>query len=178
MTGTDSTQQWVRVAVAAVVENVSAVDENCHATGHSNDRQALTDALSPWASTPIRDLRVLITLRRAEQVLAGRWELPGGKVEPGESAEQAVVRELREEVGIDVEPISSLPAVEHVYEHASVRLLPFVCRRVSGQVRAIEVADAKWVALGALHRYAFPEASLPVIDSLLAMLGFDPSDTA
>lgn len=158
----------VCVAVAAVVENMSTVAQP--------DPPAAGDAA--WGAADPEHVRVLITRRRAEQVLGGCWELPGGKLESGESPEQAVVRELREEVGIEVRPIASLPRVEHVYEHATVRLLPFVCRRVRGLARPIDVAAVRWVAPDELASYRFPAASLPVIEALLAGLGVSAGGSA
>lgn len=153
----------VRVAVGAVVENMSTVQQDT--PDHAN-----SDANKAIQAHPFDELCVLITLRSAKQVLAGCWELPGGKIEPDESPEQAVVRELREEVGIEVKPIVALPKVEHTYDHATVCLLPFICQRLQGTPKPIEVDDARWVRPSDLKSYTFPEASLPVIDALLAAI--------
>lgn len=123
-----------------------------------------------WTHDSLGDLRVLITLRDPERVLGGYWELPGGKVEGDESPRDAVVRELREEVGITVEPITELLPIEHTYEHASVRLLPFVCRRLHGKPEPIDVEEVRWVKLTDLSSYDFLEASLPVITELIESL--------
>ncbi len=155
--GTDPT--LVRVGVAAVVEKVSTL------TDHAS---AIT-SLQALREVDRAELRVLITLRSAERVLAGHWELPGGKLEADESAEQAVVRELFEEVGIMVEPMCALTPVEHAYEHAHVRLLPYVCRRVSGQPSALEVDAVRWVSLDELDAYRFPQASWPVVTELMKL---------
>ena len=160
MTLQSSKCAFVEVAVGAVVENVSSI------ALPTAPRYTLT---SLRAADQAR-LRVLITLRRAEQVLAGHWELPGGKIEAGESAEAAVVRELKEEVGIDVEPIFTLVPVEHVYDHASVRLRPFVCQRISGLPAAIEVDETRWAGLDELDQLRFPEASMPVLSALREVL--------
>lgn len=157
MTQKSSTREVVRVAIGAVVEKVSTHHLDTPAT--DTTRYSITQDPEP--------VRILITLRTNERVLGSMWELPGGKVEQDESAAQAVVRELREEVGIEIEPFSELPSVEHEYPHASVRLLPFVCRRISGQPRAIEVAEVRWVTPEELRNFRFPEASLPVIDALI-----------
>lgn len=147
----------VQVAIAAVVENVSSLTRS---DTHTDDAPPISSPnASPW--------RILITLRSDKQVLAGHWELPGGKIEPDESPHDAVVRELREEVGIDVEPIAELAPVDHDYPHASIRLLPYVCRHISGKPTALEVEDVRWVASNELADYRFPEASLPVIAELM-----------
>jgi len=114
--------------------------------------------------------RVLITRRHADRPLGGLWELPGGKVEPGESAEAAVVRELCEEVGIEARVIGTLPTVDHVYEHARVRLRPFWCEVVEGEARPIDVAEVAWVEPAELARRPFPEANRPLIGSIIAAL--------
>jgi len=114
--------------------------------------------------------RVLITRRPDDRPLGGLWELPGGKLEPGEAAEAAVVRELREEVGIEARVIGTLPTVEHAYEHARVRLLPFWCEVVEGEPRAIDVAEVAWVEPAELSRRPFPEANRPLIESIIAAL--------
>ena len=146
----------VRVAVGGVVEKMSTVSMS----------QPPTASTPPWHGTPAEQLRVLITKRKPEQVLGGLWELPGGKIEPDETPQQSVVRELKEEVGLDTQPIAELPPVLHTYEHATVMLLPMICRRIAGLPQALDVADVRWVALDQLDQYAFPQASLPVIDTL------------
>lgn len=156
---TDQTKRTpVLVGVGVVVENVSSVDAI----------EPATRTIEALRSADRSSLRVLITLRRRERVLGGLWELPGGKVEAGETIEAAVVRELREEVGIEVLPLAALDAVDHVYEHAHVRLLPYVCARVGGLPRALEVDDVRWVGLDGLEAFAFPQASWPVIAALRA----------
>lgn len=150
----------VDVAIAAVVDKMSPDGTNA-SRSHGEP--------SPRPGTGTTQ-RVLITRRKAEQVLGGYWELPGGKVEPGESAHQAVTRELQEEVGIQIEPVLELDQVEHHYDHARVRLIPFICRWVTGKPRALEVDEVRWVALNDLHQYRFPQASLPVIHALLHRL--------
>lgn len=145
----------VRVAIAAVVENMSSLQVT--SPPHTD-----LDALR---NTTLDALRVMVTLRGG-RVLAGYWELPGGKVEADESIEEALVRELQEEVGITVEPLTALPAVRHAYAHGVVCLLPFICRRITGTPRAIEVDEVRWVTLDELSALRMPEASVPVVRAL------------
>ncbi|MEM6259352.1 MAG: (deoxy)nucleoside triphosphate pyrophosphohydrolase [Planctomycetota bacterium] len=157
----DQSEQWVKVAIALVVEKMSP-----------DPGQAPLDQKHSLIAQSGRTsgTRVLITKRKAARILGGLWELPGGKVEPNESARQAVIRELREEVAIEVEPIAQLEQVEHRYDHAHVRLIPFICKRVAGTPQALEVDELRWVSPQNLANYSFPEASLPVIQSLAQWL--------
>lgn len=114
--------------------------------------------------------RVLVTRRRAEGVLPGLWEIPGGKVEPGESIESCVRREIREEVGLDVAVGDEIGIWEHTYEHARVRLHAHWCRHLSGEARALEVADVAWVDRSALLDRQYPEASGELIERVASYL--------
>jgi mutator protein MutT len=150
----------VDVAVGIVVDKMSPSASNTE----SGDNER--NAPNANSDTP----RILITRRKAEQVLGGYWELPGGKLEPNESPSDAAVRELREEVGIEVKPIHTLVSTDHRYEHAHIRLIPFVCEHISGTPQPLHVDEVRWVAPDRLADYAFPEASLPVIADLLGWL--------
>ncbi|MCG8400355.1 MAG: 8-oxo-dGTP diphosphatase MutT [Firmicutes bacterium] len=115
-------------------------------------------------------VRVLITRRPAGTVYADYWEFPGGKVETGETIEQAVVRELAEELDIEVEPVAALEVVEHVYPHGHVVLHPRVCRLVAGEPRNLGVVEHCWVGVGELEESRFPEANDELIAGLRAWL--------
>ena len=115
----------------------------------------------------IRRGRVLIDRRPAEGLLGGLWEFPGGKIEAGESAADAVRREVREEVGIDVTPESHpLVTVQHAYSHFRITMQAFVCQHVRGRARAIQCAAVKWVPLAELDSYAFPRANQKVLEAM------------
>src|SRR5262245_38211224 len=96
------------------------------------------------------DRRILITQRRADQSLGGGWEFPGGKVEPGEAPVDALVRELREEIGVAVAVGRIWEVLFHAYPEFDLVMLVYVCRIVaeSGVPRAVEVADLAWVDAG------------------------------
>ena len=115
-----------------------------------------------------QSVQVLITRRPHDTVLGGAWEFPGGKIEPGETPSQAVVRELMEEVGIQVEPVKDLTVVEHTYEHAHVHLHPWLCRNVNGDPKNMQVLDHKWVVLEKLIDVTFPPANALILAELLA----------
>lgn len=109
---------------------------------------------------------ILICKRKAGTVLGGYWEFPGGKCRPGESPADCASRETAEETGIEIEVLRPLKIIEHDYAHARVRLHPFICRRASGQVQLLEVAEAKWVPPRTLSDYRFPEANAGLVEFL------------
>ena len=115
-----------------------------------------------------RDDRILIAKRPPEGLLGGLWEFPGGKPEPGESLEAAVVREVGEELDIDVEPGVKIAAVDHAYSHFAITLHAFHCRYRSGTPRPIGCQEIAWVRRDELDRYAFPAANRRVLERLRA----------
>ena len=113
---------------------------------------------------------VLIARRPGDAVLAGFWELPGGKIEPGESPRHCLVREFREELGLDVAVGDELPGVEHVYDHGHVRLRVFLCTWLSGEPRNLQVDEHRWVPAADLTRYRFPPANEGLMDQIVQVL--------
>ena len=112
--------------------------------------------------------RVLIQRRPDDAMLGGLWEFPGGKVEPGESAPAACVRELREELGIDVDVEAPVARVDHAYSHFRITMHAFRCRRTGGEPRTETGEPWAWVPVDRLGDYAFPRANRHVIDALRA----------
>ena len=111
--------------------------------------------------------RVLIDRRPAKGLLGGLWEFPGGKIEAGETAADAVRREVREEVGIEVAPEANpLITVKHAYSHFRITMQAFVCRHVSGRARPIRCDAVRWVPIEQLDQYAFPRANQKVLAAL------------
>ena len=102
--------------------------------------------------------------RGSDQVLAGYWEFPGGKIEAGETAEQAAIRECLEETGLSVQIVGQYPGVEHSYEHGTVQLHFFDCRPLAECPPP--QAPFRWIPRQALQEYRFPAAN----ESLLALL--------
>lgn len=89
--------------------------------------------------------RILITKRREDDAHGGEWEFPGGTREPGETLEKCLSRELREELGIEVEVGRKIVQIEHIYPDVAVTLYAFACRHVGGKLQALGCADWKWV---------------------------------
>ena len=114
--------------------------------------------------------RILITRRHDEAHQGGLWEFPGGKVEPDESVERALARELREELGIEPGDVASLVVVQHDYGDKSVLLDVHTVRNFSGDARGLEGQPLQWVTVDELHEYDFPEANLPIAEAIRRLL--------
>ena len=112
--------------------------------------------------------RLLITRRPLGAHLGGYWEFPGGKLAPGETPEACAVREVREEVGLTVGARSRRARIEHSYSERSVVLYPVDCDFVGGELRLLEVSDARWVLRHELLTLTFPEANRGLIAELVA----------
>jgi A/G-specific adenine glycosylase len=107
-----------------------------------------------------RQGQILITRRAREGLLGGLWEFPGGKIETGEDPARACLREIKEEVNLDVTIDAYLTQVRHAYTHFSVVMQVFRCRYVSGTVKLKGPEDYRWVTLEELKRFPFPKANL------------------
>ena len=110
--------------------------------------------------------RVLIAQRPHGRHLAGRWEFPGGKVAPGEAEEAALVRELREELGVAVCASRPLMRLEHAYEDRSVALSMWVVERFAGVPRGLDGQLLKWVVPARLDEEDLLEADRPFVEAL------------
>jgi len=115
---------------------------------------------------------VLIAKRPAGMALAGLWEFPGGKVEDGELPETALVRELKEELGIDITEscLAPLTFASHVYDDFHLLMPLYVCRVWKGEIKAREGQDLKWVRPVRLGDYDMPPADAPLIAMLRDLL--------
>jgi len=111
--------------------------------------------------------RVLITQRRADQALPLQWEFPGGKVEPGEAPVAALVRELREEIGVEVAVGRIWDVLFHAYPEFDLVMLVYACRIASGEPRAVEVADLRWQRPDELPAWDILPADRPLVQRLV-----------
>ena len=107
--------------------------------------------------------RLLICRRKQDAVLGGYWEFPGGKCDAWEAPAACACREVLEETGVSVRTTKALAIIEHDYPHARVRLHPFLCEWMAGEVRLLAVAEAKWIAPGEVVHYRFPEANAALV---------------
>ncbi len=114
-----------------------------------------------------RDGRYLITQRRENAVLPLLWEFPGGRVEDGESDADALRREMRERLDVDVEVGALISFVSHAYAHYVVDLYLYECRIVGGEMRPRAVADFRWAASDEFERYEFTPADEASMNQLL-----------
>ncbi len=113
------------------------------------------------------DDELLIQRRPEDKMLGGLWEFPGGKREPGEPIEETCRRELREELGIEVEIEELFGSVSHAYTHFKITLYAFRCRIRSGTPQSREGLPLRWVSVTDLADYAFPRANRRLIEALL-----------
>jgi 8-oxo-dGTP diphosphatase len=118
------------------------------------------------------DRRVLIAQRPEGKTLAGLWEFPGGKVEPGERPEATLIRELQEDIGITVKEacLAPLTFASHAYEDFHLLMPLYICRRWDGEVVAREGQNLAWVRANKLRDYKMPPADIPLIPHLIDLL--------
>lgn len=119
------------------------------------------------------DNRVLVTQRPEGKALAGLWEFPGGKLEPGERPEPALIRELHEELGITVkeECLAPLTFASFAYPEFHLLMPLYICRRWEGTPVSKEAQALKWMRAGKLRDLAMPPADEPLIPPLIDLLG-------
>ena len=118
------------------------------------------------------DNRVLLAQRPAGKPMAGLWEFPGGKVEPGERPEQTLIRELKEELAIVVEEacLAPLTFASHSYSDFHLLMPLFICRRWQGIVAPLEGQQLAWVRPDRLRSYSMPPADEPLVAHLMVLL--------
>lgn len=118
------------------------------------------------------DNRVLIAQRPANKAMAGLWEFPGGKVNDGERPEDALIRELAEELGVTVREacLAPLTFASHGYTDFHLLMPLYICRRWEGTVTAREHQALAWVRANKLRDYPMPQADLPLIPALTDLL--------
>jgi mutator protein MutT len=144
--------------------------ENHNGSGNagSNRQSAIGNrqCIEVSAGLVFRDGKLLLTQRHAGAHQGGRWEFPGGKREPGETFEQCLVRELREELGIEVEVGRHLESLVHAYPEKTVRLEFFVCRWRQHEPQPLGCPAFRWVAADELKGFEFPAADARLVQRL------------
>jgi 8-oxo-dGTP diphosphatase len=119
------------------------------------------------------DGRVLIAKRPEGKAMAGLWEFPGGKVDPGETPEAALIRELKEELGVDTAEscLAPLTFASHAYDDFHLLMPLYVCRRWKGIVTPQEGQEVTWVRPMRLSDYPMPPADKPLIAMIRDIIG-------
>ena len=118
------------------------------------------------AALIFRDGQLLITQRHAKSHLGGLWEFPGGKREAGETFEQCLVREIREELGVEISVGELFEEIRHDYPEKSVHLKFFICELISGEPQPLDCAAVKWIDKAQFDAHEFPAADAQLLEKL------------
>jgi mutator protein MutT len=113
-----------------------------------------------------RDGKILIDRRKPGGAMGGLWEFPGGKVEPGETISDCILREIREELGITIAVGEPLITIEHTYPTFTIVLHVHHCQHVEGEPQTIECDEIRYVTVDELDQYEFPAANIEIINAL------------
>jgi A/G-specific adenine glycosylase len=146
--------------------NGCPVHSRCHANqaGHVDQfpkriRKPKTPLHNIVVGVVYKNNHMLITRRKPEGLLGGLWEFPGGKIEKHERPEKACIREIKEEVNLNVTVDGHISQVKHAYTHFRIIMEVFSCRYVSGNVRLNGPVDFRWITLKEIDQYPFPKAN-------------------
>jgi A/G-specific adenine glycosylase len=144
--------------------------------GHQSDRPTDYPVKAPKKKVPHivvgaavvanRKGEVLVAQRRNKDMLGGLWEFPGGKQETGETIQQCIARELKEELGINIEVGEFLITVKHAYSHFTMEMHTYFAKIKSGRPRPIHCQDFQWLEISSLRKLPYSKADLKVIDEL------------
>jgi 8-oxo-dGTP diphosphatase len=117
-----------------------------------------------------KDNRVLIAERAPGENLAGKWEFPGGKIEPGETPQECLKREIREELEVDIDVLDLFGESIYEYHSGTIKLMAFWCQWISGDFRLNVHSRIEWVTRPELDFYDFAPADLPLVERLKEVL--------
>lgn len=124
------------------------------------------------AAIILKDNRLLIAQRAPGDKLAGKWEFPGGKIEPGETPQECLKRELREELDVDVEVMDFFGQSIYDYTSGTIKLMAYRCQWVSGDITLKVHSDMAWVYRNELDLYEFAPADIPLVGKLKSFPAF------
>jgi mutator protein MutT len=114
--------------------------------------------------------KILVCQRKDDDTFGGFWEFPGGKQETGETLEECLARELREELNIRARPTAPLTPIVHDYPEVLLRLHPFLCEHESGEPELLECQATRWIEPVELRGYRFPPANESLIEQVIERL--------
>jgi len=116
------------------------------------------------------DHSILVTQRSQSMSLPLKWEFPGGKIEPNETVEECLIREIKEELRIDIEILKRLEPNSHTYPTLTINLIPFICKVIGGKINLAEHAAYKWVDANELLILDWADADVPIVKNCLNYL--------
>ncbi|MGB7440054.1 MAG: 8-oxo-dGTP diphosphatase MutT [Coleofasciculaceae cyanobacterium] len=110
--------------------------------------------------------QILIDRRLPKGEMGGLWEFPGGKVESGETIEECIKREIKEELGIEIEVAEHLITINHTYSSFHITLTVHHCRHLTGVPQPLECDEVRWVTIDQIDQFTFPKANIEIINAL------------
>lgn len=113
-----------------------------------------------------KENKILITKRNLKKSQGGLWEFPGGKIEEGETKQEALKREIKEELDLDIEVYEQVTEKVHHYPDKDINLISFKCKIISGELKLIEHEEYKWVLPGEMSQYEFAEADKWIVENI------------
>ena len=113
------------------------------------------------------DDKILIAKRPMNGLLGGLWEFPGGKMQPKETAKECIMREIKEELLIDVIPYQHIDQVQHSYSHFSIRMDAYHCKYIKGKPKPLGCSDFRWIKPNKLKTLPFPRANHKIFTKIL-----------
>ena len=134
-----------------------------------NSKLKIKNYIEVSAALIFRGGKLLITQRHPQAHLGGLWEFPGGKREPDETFEQCLVREIHEELGVEISVGELFESVTHAYPEKTVHLKFFVCRLLGGEPQPLDCKAVKWAGKSKLADHVFPAADAKLLKKLQAM---------
>jgi len=122
------------------------------------------------AAIILKENKVLIAQRAPGENLAGKWEFPGGKLEPGETPKECLKREIREELDIEIEVLDFFDESIYAYNSGTIKLMAFWCQWISGDFTLYVHSNLAWVNRDELDLYGFAPADIPLVEKLKTVI--------